>query len=211
MQMEDYEHHEMYRTNEEIQGFFIKKGIMYLERSETAWMPLLSMRLDQSEYYQSNKDEFRRLSNTYSQDLDACRMAPVYIKRIDKHIGHGVFAADIIKKDDFIGEYTGVVQVAGEESGRELGGGGYESDFSWYYLDDIEGGPVLEINSLLAGNEMRFVNHSTAPNVDVEHMLHLGLWVIFFKAARDIKSGEQLLISYGEDYWDEGCRELAAL
>jgi len=211
MLMEIHEYHEIYRTKEEIQRFFIEQGIVYLERSETAWTPLLSMRLDKSEYYQSNKEEFGKLSITYSQDLEQRRIAPVYIKRIDKNIGYGVFAVDPIKKDDFIGEYTGVVQEACKESGGELEGGGYESDFSWYYLDDIEGGPVLEINSRLGGNEMRFVNHSFTPNVEVEHMLHHGLWVIFFKAAKDIESGEQLLISYGEDYWNEGYRELAAL
>jgi len=58
---------------------------------------------------------------------------------------------------------------------------------------------------------MRFVNHSPAPNLDVEHMLHHGLWVLFFTAAKEIQDGEQLLISYGEQYWEEGYRSPAVL
>jgi len=202
---------EVYRTKEEIQRFFDIQGIGYLERPETTWTPLLSMQLDGSEYYRANREEFEKLSSAYSQDIEQCRIAPVYIQKIDQEIGYGVFAAEDMEQNDFVGEYTGMVQVAREESGREMEDGGYESDFSWYYLDAIEGGPVLEINGLVAGNEMRFVNHSATPNVDVEHMLHRGLWVIFFKAARDIKRGEQILISYGEGYWEQGYRDPAAL
>ena len=202
---------EVYKTKEEIRRFFKKQGLGYLERPETAWKPLLSMNLAESDYYLANQEEFRKLSEQYGRDIDACRMAPVSIKWIDPYIGYGVFATGSIQKGDFIGEYTGVVQAADDESGREMAEGGYESDFSWYYLDDIKGGPSLEINSRVRGNEMRFVNHSESPNLDVEHMLHHGLWVLFFKAARDIQAGEQLLISYGEQYWEDGYRDQAAL
>jgi hypothetical protein len=133
-------------------------------------------------------------------------LAPVYIKKVDEELGYGVFAADEIKRNAFVGEYTGVVQIPHNDSGQEMEDGGYESDFSWYYLDTIPGGPELEINGRLEGNEMRFVNHSDQFNVDVEHTIHNGNWVIFFKAASNIQKDEQLLISYGEDYWEKGVR-----
>jgi len=35
--------------------------------------------------------------------------------------------------------------------------------------------------------------------------------VLFFKTARKIRADEQLLISYGEAYWEEGYRDLKSL
>jgi hypothetical protein len=199
-----------YKTKKEIRGFFRSQGIVYLQRTKVTWNPLHSKKLDQRDYYKENEDEFRDIHHRYAGKIERCHMAPIYIKEITHDIGFGVFAADNIKKNEFIGEYAGVVQVPCENSGEETCNG-YESDFSWYYLDEIDDGTVLEINGRLEGNEMRFVNHGSEPNVDVEHMLYKGQWVIFFKAARRILKDEQLLISYGEDYWNDGYRDLVDL
>ncbi len=198
----------VYRTKSEIREFFRTQRVVYIERTRVQWKPLLSMRLDQSDYYKANEEEFKTICRLYSDSIENSRMAPVYIKKIDDNIGFGVFVAEDIRKGDFIGEYAGVVQVSGKNSGRKLEEGGYESDFSWYYLDDLKDGPTLEISGRLEGNEMRFINHGVGPNLDVEHTLHSGQWVIFFKAKFDIKKNTQLLISYGEAYWEDGCREM---
>jgi len=200
----------MFKTKKEIRDFFKNQGVFYLQRTRVAWKPLLSKKLYKSDYYRENKDEFSLLKRRYAEKIDECHMAPVYIKEIDEDVGFGVFAAATIKKNEFIGEYTGVVQVPDENSGQETING-YESDFSWYYLDKIDDGTILEINGRLEGNEMRFVNHGSEPNVDVEHMLYQRQWLIFFKAAHIILKDEQLLISYGEEYWDDGYRELTDL
>ncbi len=197
-----------YRTKSEIQDFFKEQGITYLKRSRIAWQPLLTMDLKKSEYYQSNKLEFNQLDQQYYDDIENNLIAPIYIKKIDETLGFGVFADRPIKKDEFIGEYAGVIQPSDEDAGCELSNGGYESDYSWYYLDDLKNGPTLEINGRLEGNEMRFINHSNTPNVEVEHTLHQGQWVLFFKARQDIQKDEQLFISYGEQYWEDECREL---
>jgi len=197
----------IYRKEDEILKFFRDQHIVYLKRTRIGWKPLCEMNLTNSPYYLENKELFQELSIRYHENIEKGNLAPVYIKRINERLGFGVFAADKIKKDDFIGEYTGVVQIPEKDAGEEMEQGGYESDFSWYYLDKIKGGPDLEINGRLEGNEMRFVNHSDNFNVKVEHTIHDGYWIIFFKAARDIQNDEQLLISYGDDYWDEDCRE----
>lgn len=197
-----------YRTKSEIYDFFKEQGVKYLKRSRIAWPPLLALNLEKSEYYQSNITEFKKLDKKYYHDIENSRIAPIYIKKIDKTLGFGVFADSPIKKNAFIGEYAGVIQPSDEDSGCELCNGGYESDYSWYYLDDIKNAPTLEINGRLEGNEMRFVNHSSTPNVEVEHTLHKGQWILFFKAKQNIRKDEQLFISYGEYYWDDGCRAL---
>jgi uncharacterized protein len=198
----------IYREKEEILRFFQNRNVKYLERTRIGWVPLLGMNLENTPYYIENKILFQELSRRYQEDLEKNNMAPIYIKQVNRKLGVGVFAAEKIPKDSFIGEYTGVVQVPTPNAGRKMGHGGYESDFSWYYLDQIEGAPELEINGRLEGNEMRFVNHSENFNVDVEHTLFHGHWVIFFKAARAIQKDEQLLISYGEKYWDNDLREI---
>ncbi|MBU0995120.1 MAG: SET domain-containing protein-lysine N-methyltransferase [Proteobacteria bacterium] len=201
----------IYKTKDEIHQLFTESGLVYLKRTRVEWQPLLSKKLDKSPYYKENKETFEDLSKKYDRSVNNAEMAPVYIKWIDNGVGFGVFAAEDIKKDAFIGEYAGVVQVFDEDEETGDADKGYSTDYSWYYLDDIKDGPVLEINGKYEGNEMRFVNHGKKPNVDVEHMLHQGQWVIFFKASRKIRKNEQLLISYGEEYWNDGYRELAQI
>ncbi len=201
----------IYRTKKEIRNFFKKQGLTYLKRTRVVWKSLLSLKLDESPYYKDNQEEFERFSKIYAKYIEKSHIAPIYIKKIDDKVGYGVFAAETIKKNDFIGEYTGVVQAADENAGIELDEGGYESDFSWYYLDEIKECPNLEINGRFEGNEMRFLNHNIKPNIEVEHILHDGQWIIFFIAARGIKKDEQLLISYGDGYWEDGSREMESL
>lgn len=202
---------EIYRTREEIARFFKQNGLVYLKRSRVAWRPLLSMDFSRREYYRENREYFEETGRCYAHLIENSYMAPVYIRRIDQKVGYGLFAGTEIEKDAFIGEYTGVIQEAEEAAGRELAEGGFESDYSWYYLEEIEQAPNLEINGRFEGNELRYVNHSNSPNVDVEHVLIDGYWVIFFKAARKIKADEQLLISYGEAYWEDGWRNLKSI
>jgi len=202
---------EEYRTREEIIQFFKANGLVYLERTRVKWHPLLSMDLSKRDYYIGNKEYFEETGQKYAYLVEKSYVAPVYIKKIGNKVGYGVFAASELEKDEFIGEYTGVIQKAEEESGRELNEGGFESDYSWYYLEEIKQAPSLEINGRFESNELRYVNHSTRPNIDVEHLLINGYWILFFKAARKIKKDEQLLIDYGEAYWEDGWRQLKSL
>ena len=204
-------HTEIYRTRSEIVRFFRQNGLVYLKRSRVAWRPLLSMDLSERDYYLENQAFFDEVYERYAPLIKKSRMAPLYIREVDAKVGYGVFADRQLKKDTFIGEYTGVIQKAEEEAGRELDAGGFESDYSWYYLEELEEAPTLEINGRFEGNELRYVNHGDEPNVDVEHVLIDGHWVLFFKAARDIQADEQLLISYGEAYWEDGWRDLKDL
>lgn len=197
---------ERYRTKEEILSFFKRQGLVYLERTRIDWPPLRSKALDRSPYYLENQAYFQELCRTYGDKIRQGAKAPMDIRKIDGAVGYGVFAAADIEKNAFIGEYAGVVQPACENAGHRLDAGGFESDYAWYYLDDVPDAPELEINGRLEGNELRFVNHSDRPNVEVEHTLFEGQWIIIFTAARHIEKDEQLLISYGEAYWEDGWR-----
>ncbi len=202
---------EVYRTREEIKQFFKRNGLVYLERTRVHWLPILSMDLSKRDYYIENIEYFEETNRKYACLIKGSYMAPVYIGRIDSNVGYGVYAGSDLEKGAFIGEYAGVIQEADETSGEELDGGGFESDYSWYYLEEIEQAPSLEISGRFEGNELRYVNHSSSPNVDVEHILIDGTWILFFKAARKINADEQLLISYGEAYWEDDWRDLKSL
>ncbi|MDY6831659.1 MAG: SET domain-containing protein-lysine N-methyltransferase [Thermodesulfobacteriota bacterium] len=198
-----------YRTEKQIHLLFRQLGVLYLPRSRVDFEPLLSARLDRTPYYRANREEFESLARLYGDAIRAAAIAPIYIQRVDDTIGLGVFAAAPIQKDAFIGEYAGVVQVAGKDEPAFTAESGHESDYSWYYLDKPKGLPELEINGRQEGNEMRFVNHGNPPNLKVEHTLIDGQWVLFFVAGRDIEKDEELLISYGNEYWEGGFRSLA--
>ncbi len=194
-------------STNQVEEFFREKNIEYLKRSRIEWKPLLTMKLHKSPYYKENRQEFLNLDARYGKDIDSSRIAPVYIQKIDDKIGYGLFALKNLKKGDFIGEYTGVIREC-EEVTETFDDGSYETDFSWDYPDET-GKVILEINGRLNGNELRFVNHDKNDNLAVEHTLHDGQWLIFFVANRDISTGEQLLVSYGEEYWSGGFRQVS--
>lgn len=194
---------------ENILRFFQERDIRYLERCRVDWKPLLKKKLHRSPYYKANKEEFLELDDRYGFEIDCSVIAPVYIGKVSEKVGYGLFASENLKKGDFIGEYTGVVRIS-EELTESFEDGSWETDFSWDYPDEI-GDIPLEINGRLEGNELRFVNHGRECNLDVEHTLHDGQWVIFFIANRDIQADEQLFVSYGEEYWNGGFRHFDEL
>ena len=192
---------------EQVRSFFCEKNIQYLKRCRIEWKPLRKMKLNKSVYYRENLDEFTGLDARYGEEIEKGQMAPLYIQKINDQIGYGLFAAENLKKGDFIGEYTGVIRVS-EELTETFEDGSYETDFSWDYPDET-GDTALEINGRLEGNELRFANHDRNYNLDVEHTLHKGQWLIFFVARRDIIADEQLFVSYGDEYWNGGFRQIA--
>jgi SET domain-containing protein len=113
--------------------------------------------------------------------------------------GLGLFAREDIRKRAFILEYTGKkipTKVADEMSSRYL----FEIDDKW----TIEG-PV-------PGNLAGYINHSCDPNTEAEIEEgtdgedHINIY-----ALRRIKTGEELTIDYGQEYFDEflkpaGCK-----
>ena len=48
---------------------------------------------------------------------------------------------------------------------------------------------------------MRFVNHSDEPNLGMKFVFQDNAWHVIYVAKKEIAKGEQLLVSYGNQYW----------
>ncbi len=107
---------------------------------------------------------------------------PSSIRVGETRVGRGVFAESDIAEGETI-ELCPVLQLAEEDGGGVLGD---------YVVDDGEGGQVL----MLGYGSL--YNHSEQPNA--EYVLETDE-AYAFVATRQIAAGEQITISYGEEWW----------
>jgi hypothetical protein len=127
------------------------------------------------------------------------------VRKSTPGMGQGLFAAQNIKRGDFILEYTGKkipTPVADTLKSRYL----FEIDAQW----TIDGSP--------RSNLARYINHSCDPNAeaDICDLPRVGSRVkaggrILISAKRAIQKGEELTIDYDTEYFDEfikpvGCK-----
>ena len=118
----------------------------------------------------------------------------VIVKR--SSAGLGLFAAEPIKKDQLIIEYTGD-RISSEEADRRGG------QYLFEVTDD------LTIDGKGRENTARYINHACKPNAEAEHDEDEDR--IYIRAKRAIKPGEEITYHYGKDFFeriikDKGCK-----
>jgi len=192
---------------EDLRAWFAARGLVYRERCRVADPRVAAYDWGRSPYYEANRPEFEDLTRRYGDDLRAGRRAPLEIRDAGAGVGLGLFAAADLKAGDLVGEYAGVVEEASDAPPDQKIDGHYLSDYSWNYPDELDDGTEFEINALREGNELRFANHSSRPNLAVDHTLVDGLFVTFFRVIRPVSAGDQLFVDYGDEYWEGGFRE----
>lgn len=190
-----------------IADWFAQRGLKYLERSRVADPRLTDYDWTTSPYYEANRPEFEALTARYGDDLRAGRRAPLEVKSVGAEVGFGLFATAVLAVGDLVGEYTGVLQETSDAPPHELVDGHYLSDYAWNYPDELPDGTEFEINALREGNELRFANHSSRPNLAVDHTVVDRLFVTFFRVITPIPAGGQLFVDYGHEYWEGGFRQ----
>lgn len=112
--------------------------------------------------------------------------------------GYGLFARDFLPRGDRVIEYVGESITKGEAWRREqkrlarlaAGGDGCVYIFDLNKRRDIDGA--------VSWNLARRINHSCAPNCEIQ-IIRGRIWVV---ALRDIAPGEELSYDYGFDYCD---------
>ncbi len=118
----------------------------------------------------------------------------IEVRRSKIH-GSGVFAAQNIKKGEFIIEYKGLLRTHAEVDAAYDG----EDETGHTFLFTLNEEYVLDAN--IHGNEARWINHSCAPNCESSQIEDPGGDArkdrIVIEAARAIKTGEELSYNYG--------------
>jgi SET domain-containing protein len=118
--------------------------------------------------------------------------------------GHGVFALRRIPKGARIIEYKGKL-ITDKEADRRYSRIHEHSPHTMLF--SIDGG--LVIDATRHGNSARWINHSCAPNCEIEEEGHQ----VFIDARRDILPGEELTYDYnlqiGEKHTKKAQREHA--
>ena len=121
----------------------------------------------------------------------------VYISKVSKSVGYGLFARGRIAKGAVVGEYTGVVRNQNLEKDRSNG-----YTFTYDPFNQL----FMVVDAQKQGNYMRFANHSAkyanaAPRLvyDESHRR----WHVLLVATQELKRGDQVLFNYGHQYgWD---------
>jgi uncharacterized protein len=105
--------------------------------------------------------------------------------------GKGLFAMKDFEFGEYLLDYTGkkiTTKLADTLTTKYL----FEIDSEWTIDGEEE------------SNTARYINHSCDPNVEAEVDEEEAR--IMIHAARDIEAGEELLIDYGDEYFDEFIR-----
>lgn len=143
-----------------------------------------------------NPDIYASDEKIYGELLKNGPHANIYVKFISNEIGYGLFANAPIKKGELIDEYTGIIQNKSDTN---------DSTWAWsypvsIYKDELGLSPI-NIDGKYAGNALRFINHSEDPNTEMRRIFLDGFVRSLYVCTRDIAQDEQILVSYGSDYW----------
>lgn len=117
--------------------------------------------------------------------------ASVKIGKSKPGLGYGLFASRDIQKGSLIVEYKGKRIPTT-----------YADTLKTRYLFEIDNEWTIDGSS--RDNVARYINHSCEPNAEAE--IHDGR--VYILAMRDIPSGEEIGIDYGDEYFDEFIRPL---
>lgn len=190
----DFSSQQKFVTCKERFDLFKELNIEYLDHEEFDYAPAQQIDARLTEMYLENPAEYEDLSYNYKDNIEAQTLVPLSIQWLGKDIGYGIFAETAIYENEFIGTYTGKVQDRSLIDTK---------DYAWYYPIKTEEGGAVSLDGYNQGNELRFINDGIHPNCVVKYVIgNDDLWHICYVALTDIKKGDQLLISYGPDYWD---------
>ncbi len=140
----------------------------------------------------------------YRKQIEHPKNPAVDVRFISDEIGHGVFMKQILKRGQFVGEYTGIVRRNLKVYFAPLNNYCYE-----YPIPDAIG--KSHVIDATCGNFTRFINHSSKPNLKPHYAFFDGFYHLIFLALRDIGVGEQLSYDYGPHYWTLRSRPLCLL
>lgn len=144
--------------------------------------------------HSSTGDECRALAEKYGDKIYSGHTANVTIAWLGEPLRYGLMTNRNLNEGDYIGCYTGLIRPLNRITPLING-------YCVLYPTKWLTGGLCVIDARFYGNELRFVNHSDAPNLRGEWALDRGLLHLLFFADEDIPRGAQLTIDYGQSYW----------
>lgn len=130
------------------------------------------------------------LGAVYGKLIDQSFVNNVFIKWTGEEMEYGCYTAKNLKRDEYIGEFTGLVRPCTIFT-RDL------NDYCFRYPLYRTFFVVYTIDANMQGNEMSFINHSKKPNAEAVAIFHKGLYHIALRALTDISENDQLFFDYG--------------
>lgn len=122
------------------------------------------------------------------------------LRYISPDVGFGVFSRESIKKGDVISLYSGIMTVHKPDS----------LEYAFEKKLDILN---LYLDALQHGNLVRFANHAPSASHHEKHLLTAnldavtyyvnGIQFVLYTANKEIKKGEQLLVNYGTNFFND--------
>jgi len=187
-----------YTTKDEVKTLFKDLGLVYLDDVVIDSSVKGDIDGRYTSYYDEKKQNLDMNTRKYNKLVEQHYRAPISVKWVSDKVGFGIFATKHIAQGELVQEYTGVLRVAHMKNGLIVD----DTTYAWMYPPVGEYQNNLLTDSKYEGNEIRFVNHGNHPNVTKVNTLDKdGIFHVCYVAIQDIKAGEQILISYGIDYW----------
>ncbi|MBP6892243.1 SET domain-containing protein-lysine N-methyltransferase [Candidatus Babeliales bacterium] len=187
-----------YSTKRQKKKLFKSVGCQYFNFMEIDIPNFSKINPEITEHYFVAHEMIQKLSKQYWSQVENYTLAPMYLQWISTNIGYGVFAAQDIQKDDFIGVYAGQLRVMRERNHVMP----EDVDYAWYYPINTLSDQRILIDGKLKGNELRFINHDQRPNTKCIDLFVNGRFYMCYVATKNIAKDAQLTISYGDGYWD---------
>ncbi|KAF9266968.1 SET domain-containing protein [Marasmius fiardii PR-910] len=127
--------------------------------------------------------------------------ACVEIKRAQ--YGAGAFAAENIRQGKYIGEYVGELLTDVDYECKQLGNRYRKLNYAFRL--DLSTSHIID--SEIMGNETRYLNHKKDDNCGAFERLVNGEPRIGMTATKSIKSGKELVLDYGPNYWEDTAKD----
>lgn len=136
------------------------------------------------------------LGTYFEEEITSGKTPKVYIKWIDEYKGYGLFALQNLPSGTFIGEYTGFLR----KYKRRMD---VKNSFCFEYPIGTAAKSKYTIDAKYMGNHIRFVNHSSRPNI-IPHLAYCKNMIhVILRASQFIPKGTELTYDYGPRYWQK--------
>jgi uncharacterized protein len=129
----------------------------------------------------------------YEKEIKSHFVPEVYIKWIDPYKEYGLFANEDLPNRTFLGEYTGTIRKYRKIIDDK-------NSYLFEYHIGYKKSPYT-IDAREKGSIIRFVNHSSKPNVVPLSIYLDGAMHLIFRTNREVKKDEELTYDYGPLYW----------